>query len=141
MTGTRYTPRDMLARLVAFDTTSRDGNLPLIEFVEDYLDGWGIPHLRVDYEKSKKTNLYASIGPDIAGGIVLSGHTDVVPVDGQAWTTDPFSLTEKESTRSNFSPRRFSTVHSMAQSYLLPMTVPMNVILPPACEFTFRTRR
>ncbi len=84
----------MLDRLVAFDTTSRDGNLPLIEFVEDYLDGWGIPHLRVDYEAGKKTNLYATIGPDIAGGIVLSGHTDVVPVDGQAWTSDPFALTE-----------------------------------------------
>ena len=86
----------MLARLVAFDTTSRDGNLPLIEFVEDYLDGWGIPHLRVDYEAGKKTNLYATIGPDIAGGIVLSGHTDVVPVDGQDWSSDPFTLTERD---------------------------------------------
>jgi acetylornithine deacetylase len=95
MTGHSFTPADMLARLVAFDTTSRDGNLPLIEFVEDYLGAWGIPHLRVDYEAGKKTNLYATIGPDIAGGIVLSGHTDVVPVDGQAWTSDPFSLTEK----------------------------------------------
>ena len=82
----------MLARLVAFDTTSRDGNIPLIEFVEDYLDGWGIPHFRVDYEAGKKTNLFATIGPEIAGGIVLSGHTDVVPVDGQDWTSDPFAL-------------------------------------------------
>jgi acetylornithine deacetylase len=96
MTGTRITPRDMLARLVAFDTTSRDGNIPLIEFVEAYLEGWGVKGLRVDYEAGKKTNLYATIGPDIAGGIVLSGHTDVVPVDGQNWTSDPFTLVERE---------------------------------------------
>ncbi len=86
----------MLARLVAFDTTSRDGNMPLIEFVEAYLEGWGVKSLRVDYEAGKKTNLYATIGPDIAGGIVLSGHTDVVPVDGQNWTSDPFTLIERE---------------------------------------------
>jgi acetylornithine deacetylase len=96
MTGTRITPRDMLARLIAFDTTSRDGNIPLIEFVEAYLEGWGVKSLRVDYEAGKKTNLYATIGPDIAGGIVLSGHTDVVPVDGQNWTSDPFTLVERD---------------------------------------------
>lgn len=94
MTGHSLTSIELLKHLVAFDTTSRDGNLPLIEFVEDYLDGWDVPHLRVDYEAGKKTNLYATIGPDIAGGIVLSGHTDVVPVDGQDWATDPFELTE-----------------------------------------------
>jgi acetylornithine deacetylase len=96
MAGTTYTTEDMLARLIAFDTTSRDGNLPLIAFVEDYLDGWGVPHFRVDYEAGKKTNLFVTIGPAIAGGIVLSGHTDVVPVDGQPWTTSPFALTKKE---------------------------------------------
>lgn len=87
---------EMLARLVAFDTTSRVSNLPLIEFVETYLDSFGIPHFRVDYEHGRKTNLYATIGPDVAGGIVLSGHTDVVPVDGQNWTSDPFKLTERD---------------------------------------------
>lgn len=85
----------MLAELVRFDTTSRDGNIPLIEFVEGYLDSWDIPHFRVDYEAGKKTNLFATIGPDIAGGIVLSGHTDVVPVDGQAWASNPFELSER----------------------------------------------
>ncbi|MCB1377670.1 MAG: acetylornithine deacetylase [Alphaproteobacteria bacterium] len=99
MTGQTHTSEEMLARLIAFDTTSRDGNIPLIEFVEDYLGGWGIPCIRVDYEAGKKTNLYATIGPDIAGGIVLSGHTDVVPVDGQPWTSDPFVLTAKEDGR------------------------------------------
>ena len=90
------TPVEMLAALVAFDTTSRESNLPLIEFVEDYLDGLDVRHIRVDYEAGRKTNLYATIGPDVAGGIVLSGHTDVVPVDGQVWASDPFTLTERE---------------------------------------------
>ena len=93
--GQTFTTEEMLARLVGFDTTSRDGNIPLIAFVEDYLDGWGVPHFRVDYEAGKKTNLFATIGPDIAGGIVLSGHTDVVPVDGQPWTSNPFELTAR----------------------------------------------
>ena len=96
MTGLHITTEEMLARLVAFDTTSRDGNIPLIEFVESYLDGWGVPHFRVDYEAGKKTNLFATIGPEIAGGIVLSGHTDVVPVDGQDWASDPFALTARD---------------------------------------------
>ena len=91
-----YSAQAMLAELVRFDTTSRDGNIPLIEFVEDYLDSWGIPHFRVDYEAGKKTNLFATIGPDIAGGIVLSGHTDVVPVDGQTWASNPFELSERD---------------------------------------------
>ena len=91
-----YTAQSMLAELVRFDTTSRDGNIPLIKFVEDYLGSWGIPHFRVDYEAGKKTNLFATIGPDIAGGIVLSGHTDVVPVDGQTWASYPFELSERD---------------------------------------------
>ncbi|MFM8748278.1 MAG: acetylornithine deacetylase [Aestuariivirga sp.] len=95
MTGRTYSAEEMLAQLIGFDTTSRDGNLPLIAFVEDYLDGWGVPHFRVDYEANKKTNLFATIGPAIAGGVVLSGHTDVVPVDGQPWTSDPFTLVQR----------------------------------------------
>ena len=95
MTGRTYSAEEMLAHLIGFDTTSRDGNLPLIAFVEDYLDGWGVPHFRVDYEANKKTNLFATIGPAIAGGVVLSGHTDVVPVDGQPWTSDPFTLIQR----------------------------------------------
>lgn len=90
------TSEEILARLVSFDTTSRDSNIPLIAWVEDYLDGFGVPHIRVDYEDGRKTNLYATIGPDVGGGIVLSGHTDVVPVDGQNWSSDPFTLMEKD---------------------------------------------
>jgi acetylornithine deacetylase len=90
------TSEDILARLVSFDTTSRDSNIPLIAWVENYLDQFKVPHFRVDYEDGHKTNLFATIGPDVGGGIVLSGHTDVVPVDGQDWHTDPFTLTEKD---------------------------------------------
>ncbi len=86
---------DMLARLVAFPTVSRDSNLPLIDWVEDYLQAFGARCRRTEDETGNKANLFAAIGPDAPGGVVLSGHTDVVPVDGQDWQTDPFELTEK----------------------------------------------
>ena len=69
--------------------------MPLIEFVEDYLAALGVPSIRVNCQPGK-TNLWATIGPEIPGGIVLSGHTDVVPVDGQAWTSDPFAALERD---------------------------------------------
>ncbi len=87
--------RDLLATLVGFDTTSRGSNLELVAWVEAYLDRLGIPHRRVPNADGTKSNLLASIGPAIEGGVVLSGHTDVVPVDGQPWSTDPFTLTQK----------------------------------------------
>lgn len=87
--------RDVLARLIAFDTTSRNSNLALIEWVEGYLSARGIASWRVANAAGDKANLYASIGPDVEGGVVLSGHTDVVPVDGQPWTSDPWVLTQK----------------------------------------------
>src|SRR5580693_7368378 len=86
---------DELARLVAFDTTSRDSNLELIAHVETLLASIGVPSRRVANADGTKANLLASIGPDVAGGVVLSGHTDVVPVDGQPWTSDPWVLTPK----------------------------------------------
>jgi acetylornithine deacetylase len=89
------TTEHILKQLVSFDTTSRESNIPLIAWIESYLDQFAIPHLRVDYEGGRKTNLYATIGPDQDGGIVLSGHTDVVPVDGQKWATNPFELVEQ----------------------------------------------
>ena len=91
------TPRalELLERLVAFDTTSRLSNLELIAWVEAYLDGQGVPHRRVPNADGTKSNLIATVGPDIPGGVVLSGHTDVVPVDGQPWTSDPFTITPK----------------------------------------------
>src|SRR5215203_5456680 len=92
MAGVRYTPLEMLARLVAFDTESAKSNLPLIDFVEDYLKGWDVPHIRVPNAEGDKAAIYATLGPMDRGGVVLSGHTDVVPVTGQSWTSDPFTL-------------------------------------------------
>jgi acetylornithine deacetylase len=86
----------ILERLIAFDTTSRGSNLALIEWVEAYLDGHGVAHRRVANAEGTKSNLMALIGPAVDGGVVLSGHTDVVPVDGQAWSSDPFALTERD---------------------------------------------
>jgi acetylornithine deacetylase len=87
---------DMIGRLVAFDTTSRASNLALIDFVRDYLDGWGVASELVFDAERRKANLYATLGPDDRGGIMLSGHSDVVPVDGQAWDGDPFALAARD---------------------------------------------
>ena len=84
-----------LARLVAFDTTSRGSNLALIEHVEATLTALGVSSRRVSSADGQKANLLATIGPNVPGGVVLSGHTDVVPVDGQPWTSDPWTLTPK----------------------------------------------
>ncbi|MCD5978183.1 acetylornithine deacetylase [Pseudomonas quasicaspiana] len=88
--------RELLARLVAFDTTSRESNLSLIEFVREYLNGYGVSCELIYNAQKTKANLFATIGPAEVPGIVLSGHTDVVPVDGQSWTFPPFELSEKE---------------------------------------------
>ena len=85
-----------LARLVAFDTTSRGSNLDLIVHVEGLLAELGVASRRVASADGSKANLLATIGPDEAGGVVLSGHTDVVPVDGQPWTSAPFTLTQRK---------------------------------------------
>lgn len=85
----------MTERLIAFDTTSRNSNLALIEDVKRYLGDLGIPARLTYDDDGGKANLWCTFGPQERGGIVLSGHTDVVPVDGQEWTTDPFSLTRR----------------------------------------------
>jgi acetylornithine deacetylase len=85
----------ILERLVAFDTTSHRSNLALIEWVERYLTGCGIAARRIASADGTKANLLASIGPHAEGGVVLSGHTDVVPVAGQTWTSDPFDLAQR----------------------------------------------
>lgn len=88
--------RELLARLVAFPTVSRDSNLELIGFIRSYLQGLGIA-CELDYNAERtKANLYARFGPDCEGGVLLSGHTDVVPVDGQNWTLPPFELSERD---------------------------------------------
>ncbi|HZE45110.1 MAG TPA: acetylornithine deacetylase [Steroidobacteraceae bacterium] len=85
----------ILRQLVSFDTTSRNSNLPLIEWVADFLNGRGARVELVFNVSRNKANLLASIGPEEEGGVVLSGHTDVVPVDGQEWSSDPFALVER----------------------------------------------
>jgi len=82
----------ILERLVAFDTVSATSNLDLVGWVADYLDGLGIESVLTRNAEGTKANLYATVGPGGRGGIILSGHTDVVPVAGQAWTSDPFRL-------------------------------------------------
>ncbi len=93
---TRFSTRDMLARLVAFPTVSTRSNLDLVDFVDTYLSDLGVKVFRVPDETGEKASLFARIGPDVPGGVVLSGHTDVVPVEGQAWTSDPWALTERD---------------------------------------------
>lgn len=86
---------EILRTLVAFPTVSSESNLALIAWVEKLLDQHQVPHWRVN-ECATKCSLLARIGPDAAGGIVLSGHTDVVPVKDQPWVSDPFALIEKD---------------------------------------------
>ena len=90
------TAREILDRLVAFPTVSRESNLDLVDWVEDYLAGFGVKAHRVYDETGRKASLFASAGPEVEGGVVLSGHTDVVPVDGQVWATDPFTVVERD---------------------------------------------
>lgn len=96
MAAQRDTAKDLLARLVAFDTTSHKTNIPIIEFVEAYLARHGVESTRVPTPDGQKASLFATIGPTGVGGIALSGHTDVVPVAGQSWDTDPFTLVERD---------------------------------------------
>ena len=85
----------ILADLIAIDTTSRESNLALIDYVERHLGGFGVAGRRVFNADGSKANLYATVGPMEPGGVVLSGHSDVVPVDGQPWTSDPWRLTRR----------------------------------------------
>lgn len=88
--------RAILADLIAFDTTSRESNLALIEYVRDYLGGLGVVSELLFNAERTKANLHARLGPSGAGGVMLSGHSDVVPADGQAWSVPPFELTERD---------------------------------------------
>jgi acetylornithine deacetylase len=90
------TVADILERLVGFDTTSHKTNIPLILYVEDYLRGQGVASYLVPTEDGQKASLFATIGPEDVAGVALSGHTDVVPVDGQTWDSDPFALTLRD---------------------------------------------
>jgi len=87
---------EILKKLVSFDTTSFKSNLDLIKFIENYLNDLNIKSELIYDETKNKANLFTTIGPNLQGGIVLSGHTDVVPITKQNWTSDPFILTERD---------------------------------------------
>ena len=87
---------EILRKLVGFDTTSFKSNLDLIKFIENYLNSFNIKSELIYDETKNKANLFATIGGDAKGGIVLSGHTDVVPIKNQKWSSDPFTLTERD---------------------------------------------
>ncbi len=91
-----YSQTELLARLVAFPTVSSASNLDLVDFVADYLAGHGVASRRIFDATGQKASLIARIGPAVEGGVVLSGHSDVVPVEGQDWSGDPFVLTERD---------------------------------------------
>ena len=96
MSGTTATTTDILAKLVAFDTTSYKSNLACAAFVQDYLAGHGIKSHLLPSDDGIHANLFATLGPPGDGGVGLSGHMDVVPVTSQNWDTDPFKLTERD---------------------------------------------
>jgi len=91
-----FTSRQLLEKLVAFDTTSRESNLALIDFVWRYLNDLGVNGELIHNAERSKANLYARLGPAGDGGVMLSGHSDVVPVEGQNWSVPPFALTERD---------------------------------------------
>ena len=87
---------ELIEKLISYDTTSRNSNLELIEFIRGYLADLGIESELVHDETGAKANLYATLGPTDRPGYALSGHTDVVPVDGQPWSSDPFNVLQKD---------------------------------------------
>ncbi|MBC7136781.1 MAG: M20/M25/M40 family metallo-hydrolase, partial [Oceanibaculum nanhaiense] len=126
----------MIRRLVAFDTTSALSNLALIEDVKAYLAEYGIDSRLTFDEAHGKANLYATIGPKDKGGIVLSGHTDVVPVEGQIWATDPFEVVQKDGLlygRGTSDMKSFIAIALM----LVPELVKMDLKTPIHFAFSF----
>lgn len=93
---TAMTSRQILEKLVSFPTVSSESNLDLVDWVEGYLNDLGVTCHRDYTEDGRKASLFAHIGPEVEGGVILSGHTDVVPVEGQAWYTDPFTVVERD---------------------------------------------
>ena len=126
--------RAILERLIAFPTVSADSNLPLIDWVETYLAAHGIASTRVPSPCGTKAHLFAQTGPAVPGGVVLSGHSDVVPVAGQAWTTDPWRLTEKDGAlygRGTCDMKGFValSIAAMAKAAAMPLARPLQLAL------------
>lgn len=126
--------RGILDRLVAFDTVSSKPNIALMDHVKGLLEGAGIAVTLVPDAEGGKANLYATTGPEGVGGVMLSGHTDVVPVEGQAWTKPPFALTEEGGRlygRGTTDMKGFvaCAVEAMLQAARRPLRVPLHLAL------------
>lgn len=130
----RLSPRALLDQLVSFPTISRESNLPLIDWVEDYLGSHGIQTHRHWNEDRTKAALFAHVGPQMDGAVLLSGHTDVVPVDGQDWTSDPFTVTEREGRlygRGTCDMKGFDAlaIWALVEAKYRPITRPLQIAL------------
>lgn len=127
-------PLDLMTKLISFPTVSRDTNIPLIDWVADYLESHGIEsHRYIDPDQPKHA-LFAHVGPLEEGAIVLSGHTDVVPVDGQPWDTDPFTVTEKDGRyygRGTCDMKGFDAlaIWAMVEAHLSGVKTPLQIAL------------
>lgn len=131
---THLSPIEILEKLVAFPTVSKDTNLPLVDWVEEYLNSHDIPCHRYYHESGEKAAIMAHVGPEIEGGVVLSGHTDVVPTEGQDWSTDPFELVEKDGLlygRGSCDMKGFDAlaIWALVQAKSRPMTRPIQLAL------------
>lgn len=129
------TARDIMEHLVGFPTVSRDSNIPLIDWVDTYLTDLGIKaHRAPKADDPSKECLFCSVGPDVAGGIVLSGHTDVVPVDGQDWSSDPWMVVERDGKlfgRGTCDMKGFDALalHALQRALTLDLKRPIQVAL------------
>jgi acetylornithine deacetylase len=127
-------PREILDRLVKFPTVSRDSNLPLVDWVEGYLASHGIAAHRHWNEDRTKAALFAHVGPWESGAVVLSGHTDVVPVDGQRWTDDPWTVVERDGRlygRGTCDMKGFDALAlwALVEASKRPLTTPLQIAL------------
>lgn len=129
------TAKDIMDALVSFPTVSRDTNLPLIDWVEGYLTELGVTaHRMPKAGDPSKHAIFCSVGPDVEGGIILSGHTDVVPVDGQDWSSDPWTVTEKDGKyygRGTCDMKGFDALalHAMKYALLSDLKRPLQIAL------------
>ncbi|NNL19280.1 MAG: M20/M25/M40 family metallo-hydrolase, partial [Boseongicola sp.] len=128
------TSREVLEKLVSFPTVSRDSNLDLADWVQNFLSDSGVSSHRMLNEDGQKAAVYAHVGPDAPGGVVLSGHTDVVPVDGQAWITDPWVVTERDGKlfgRGTCDMKGFDALAlvAMAKAAKAPLKKPLQIAL------------
>ncbi|MBO6497315.1 MAG: acetylornithine deacetylase [Roseivirga sp.] len=89
------TVQEILSKLISFPVLGGESNLSIIHWIQEYIEGFGVKTVLVPNEEGTKASLHCRIGPVVDGGVILSGHTDVVPVEGQEWTSDPFVLTDK----------------------------------------------